>query len=242
METLTIKSTTDYGQFKIMQGNRHADRKHIDKLKTAMLENIDSFKTKPAVVNENGYIIDGQHRWYAAKELGLPYFYVVGDKMNLGVAREMNILQKSWALIDYAQSYADGGNKNYINVLELARKYPSVNLSAIIEIAADWQGQSSEIARAFRLGEYQIPDLSAALTRMDYFAQIVNLCGYRMTSGFMRVILQLMRRDDFDIDRLINKLQQGAELQPRQQAKDNYRAIEDAYNYHMSDAGRVRLY
>ena len=60
-----VLSTTDYAKFKTLQGNRDVNKLHVSRLK-------ESFKTayllSPIVVNQYYEIIDGQHRYEAAKE------------------------------------------------------------------------------------------------------------------------------------------------------------------------------
>ena len=73
---MKIYSTTCYSRFSFLDNNRIVKRSHVDKLKKSIKE-IDLTKCNPIKVDVNLRIIDGQHRYQACMELGLPIYYVV---------------------------------------------------------------------------------------------------------------------------------------------------------------------
>lgn len=62
--------TSDYFRFKILDGNRDVLKSHVNKIKESMKK--FGWIGPGIIVNEKFEIIDGQTRFYAAKELGLP--------------------------------------------------------------------------------------------------------------------------------------------------------------------------
>lgn len=67
------------------------------------------------------YILDGQHRYLALKNLGLevPYEFVSGDIKT--IVTEMNKNQTAWSLCDYIKSHAMSGIECYINLYSLCQ-------------------------------------------------------------------------------------------------------------------------
>ena len=68
--------TKDYEKFSIKSYNRNLNRNHINELKEKFAT-IGYKDYLPILVNENYEIIDGQHRFVACKESGLPIVYQV---------------------------------------------------------------------------------------------------------------------------------------------------------------------
>ena len=89
---MATKETTDYKRFKFLINNRQTARNHINRLKDAITKNPDILSVQPILVNEKMEIIDGQHRFTAASELGLPIHYTVVKGLDISTARDMNVL------------------------------------------------------------------------------------------------------------------------------------------------------
>jgi hypothetical protein len=69
----TIHKTTDYDQFKFLESQRNVTRT------SAVLESIkqkNMLDLKPIICNKEKYVLDGQHRLLAAKQLRVPIYYI----------------------------------------------------------------------------------------------------------------------------------------------------------------------
>lgn len=76
-----VQQTQEYDKFSLLSANRDISKGHVQSLK-ASIEKLGNITEKvPIIVNQNLEIIDGQHRFQALKELGLPVFYIVADGM-----------------------------------------------------------------------------------------------------------------------------------------------------------------
>ena len=227
----SIKNTTDYGQFKTMGGNRVVDHNHVEGLRQAMVANPEWFATQPAVVNENGFIIDGQHRWKAAQLAELPFYFIQVKGLGLEAAREMNIRQKKWTLQDYAKSFADSGREDYKKILELQKKYPRLSLGVLI--VACTGNHDYSLTRQFKAGTFTIDDVELAEERAEMLSTITSKTSRYVPVPFARVFIKVLKSEEFDDKRFFDKLEVKPEaLVPGGMAKDNYRTIEDVYNYH----------
>ena len=235
----SIKKTTNYGQFQTMTGNRVVDHNHVEKLRRAMVANPDWFATKPAIVNEHGFIIDGQHRWKAAQLAGLPFYYIEAEGMELTAAREMNIRQKSWSLQDYAQSYADSGRKSYQTILRLKEKHPRLSLGTMIVACTGIADYT--LTGEFKAGTFEIDDVELATERVEMLSRIAEKTDRHISVPFARVFVSVLTHDDFDVDRFFEKLDAKPDmLVIAGLSRDNYRTIEDVYNFNAKNS--VRLY
>ena len=69
-----IQKSKDYNIFKTLTGNRELNISHKEKLKKSFKEN---YLISPIIINEKYEIIDGQHRFNAARELGYYVYYIL---------------------------------------------------------------------------------------------------------------------------------------------------------------------
>lgn len=101
-----IKHTTDYDSFQHYRSNRAVNRRHLQTLIDDPTFP-DKFPTSPIVVNSNLYIIDGQHRFYAAKKLGVPIYYIIDPKATEDDINIRNTQTRRWERKAYIHFFAD---------------------------------------------------------------------------------------------------------------------------------------
>ena len=66
-------------------------------------------------------IIDGQHRFTAIKELGLPLFYTVRKGWAIKQVQVANSNTKGWTINDIVESQSELGNPNYIAIRDFCK-------------------------------------------------------------------------------------------------------------------------
>lgn len=113
-----IRTTDEYDKFKILNSNRRASDKHIQQ----MMQSIEGAKIigNPVLVNEKFEIIDGQHRFYARKELGLPIIYISEDGLDIETVKKLNENSKNWSLFDFIDSKGKEGNEDYQRMVKFS--------------------------------------------------------------------------------------------------------------------------
>lgn len=116
--------TTNYGQFKHLDGNRTVEVRRKNRIK-ASIEKV-GYILNPIVVNENMAVIDGQARLAVFGELNLPVYYVIAEGAGVEECRQLNLGQGNWVTMDFIKSYAEGGNVNYRRILGLIEEYGKV--------------------------------------------------------------------------------------------------------------------
>lgn len=238
----TIQSTTNYGMFQLMKGNRAVDYNHVKRLKRSMEKDPHLFASNPIQVNENNYIIDGQHRRQAAQELGVPVYYTVSIGISLDDTRVLNITQKRWTLLDFAQSFADSGREDYRQFLTAYRQFP--NLAPSIIVMCLQGGHRANGSVDFRRGEFAIDNYERAVEWMARLTAVAEKTHIQMNTPMTASFLQLFKSNpDFDFDKFLAKLDKDgarALYSTSSSVRSSLRAIEDVYN-HQSNT-RVRLY
>lgn len=238
--TTTIRRTMNYDQFKFIHNNRDQSRGHIETLKRAFEEVGNLTEVQPILVNENYEIIDGQHRFIAAKESGAPIFYTVRPGLRISDARSMNILHREWTTDDFAHSYADGGDVNYKKYIEIKDDY-NLPHSVIMEYING--GQSRGAFATFRHGEFVLPNEAAARHRLDMLLEVMPKLPIGKDVNFARAYLKVMAVPGFDQARMVDKVTRLGDMMRKYATVPEYqRAIEDLYNHGHGETTRLRLY
>ena len=111
----TIKKTDLYTRFHYIGDNRPVGAKHVKDLAKRMQQAF-LLTYEPIVVTNEGGIIDGQHRFEAARSLGLPIYYTETDWGDADPRTEqmiiiLNTTSRTWRQDDFLRHYAakDGG-------------------------------------------------------------------------------------------------------------------------------------
>lgn len=238
--TNVVQQTTNYDQFSFIENNRETNRGHVEALKTAFEEMGNLTQVQPILVNDRFQIIDGQHRFIAAMELGTPIFFTVVSGLGVSEARNMNILHRRWGVMDYARSYALGGDKNYQKYLNLLEDYGYVHT---ITLEYVYGGDLKGIFKKFREGDFVLEDEKGARERLDKLALVHEVTALAKTAPFARAFLKAMKVEDFSVKHFIKKVQLHPDILQRMSGiADNLRMIETVYNFGLHEQNKIRLY
>ena len=86
-----IQSTFKYEMFHFIEGNRSID--HEDRIEKSI--RTSGLLVQPILVNQNMEVIEGQNRYQACKNLGLPIYYVIQDGIGLDEVKSLNSASKN---------------------------------------------------------------------------------------------------------------------------------------------------
>lgn len=237
----TTHFTRDYDRFKLLFANRNIDENHVKALKKAFDESGNITKVQPILVNENFEIIDGQHRFQAAKELRLPVYYTRVPGLNIHDAQQMNLLHKLWTLSDFVNAYAQRGNQEYIKYQQLQKDYPQMSHSALLALST--YGNPRGMFKMLRTGEFVFEDESRTREQLDKLAELMEFVDFGRDKYFAYAVRRIIRHADYDHTRMVNKMRLfGNTMQRQASVESMLRALEDIYNYRMQEQNRVRLF
>lgn len=156
METCKkIYQTSNYKKFKTLLGNREVPKSKTIKLVKSIKTN--GYIFNPISVNEKFEIIDGQGRFSALKELGLPIDYYIIPDASIKECIVLNLNTQNWNQLDFIKSFAEQGNINYQRFLCLLKVNPEVR---IISFCNSLFGGSADNYQAIINGKTIIPEKS----------------------------------------------------------------------------------
>ena len=105
-ESVKVLQTKDYDQFSFIDGNRDINKENLTRIKQSMNE---KYIPVPIIVNDKYEIIDGQHRFLAAKSLNLAIYFIIIPNLKLEDVQRLNTNSANWAYKQYLQSYCKLG-------------------------------------------------------------------------------------------------------------------------------------
>lgn len=239
-----IYQSKDYGIFKQLNGNRIVDRLHVTRLKESFQE---KYLISPILVNENYQIIDGQHRFEAAKELNYPVYFFFVDGYRLPEVQILNTHSKNWHKIDYLNAYCDLGNETYLTFRRFMNAYPEFGISAIEAILTnktasnaastkqytDGSGERKNYnVKNFQEGRLKIHDYDISVRNANRLREIKKYYDGYNRSVFVRAMLSIFRLEHYSHARFLDRLRHNqAALYHCSTIKQYKYIIEEIYNF-----------
>lgn len=227
---MKFKTTTEYGKFKIVEGNRDVVAQHVKKLvNTLKSENLNEYL--PVLVNENMEVIDGQHRLEALKTLNLPVNYIIIPGADLLTVQMLNSSSKSWSLADYIQSYIKRGNDNYVVLWDFHKRY-QLPLSVCVGLLVGVPGRNE--GELIRSGSFVVKDRNFAEAIAGAISGLRKSIDKRliMDRDLLRAFTKVLKSKNIDLKRLRHKMALFGPTIKKQYAVNDYmREIERVYNH-----------
>jgi hypothetical protein len=248
METLTKKEqnkykitvigevyeTYNYEMFKTLEGNRDTNNSHIQKLIKSMEE---IYIISPIIINSDLCIIDGQHRFESAKELGLPIRYIIDKNADLRAVQLLNAKSKDWSPNDYMESYIKLGNQEYIEYKKFLKRYKfthQVCQSLLCGVASGTE--------LFNNGDFKITQYKFAERVADFTLDSLEYYEGSKRRSYIYAITSLMKNKNFKEIEFLRKLKkQRSKMYDCAKTSQYIDLIEDIYNYRNKNKVNLRF-
>jgi len=230
--------------FKTLKGNRYVNNLHVKRLKNSFRE---SYLLSPIIVNQHYEIIDGQHRFVAAKEMGLPINFIVCDDYSLKEVQILNTNMKNWKKEDYLKAFCDLGYPEYLRFRNFMREFPDFGIASSEAILTNHLGSvnkyDSELRSKtnkngsyginyFQEGNLVIPDYQKSVDNAEKIMMIKPYFQRFNNRTFVAAMLGIFRIKDYNHAKLLSKLKNNPTvLQPCQNVSQYKLLIEDVYNF-----------
>jgi hypothetical protein len=204
--------------------NRNINVNHIKNLKESMKQ-FGFLFSKPIQVDSDINIIDGHHRYYAAKDLEINYYYVIEPIKD--IPRMIVAIDKgtqNWRLIDWINYWANANNKEYLEILHYIKAGFSPSL--IVKMAS-----SSNYIDTIRNGKFTITNKKFyyMISSIMEIIKVIPFVKFKAESAAVITICKEI--EGFDLDLLIHKCKTFPSIWKRStNVKDAIKEIEKIYN------------
>jgi hypothetical protein len=232
-----VQQTKDYTKFKFLTGNRPLDRFHIKKLKQSIEKN-NRLNLHPIIVNQNFEIIDGQHRYEAARQLDLEIFFIKSDTINDEHLIECNVNQKSFEVENYIDFFAVKEKKpEYIQLKDMLKSSglkPKALMTLLLGVV------SASLLEFLKTGKFKFPMNEEPLEVLNFFFDFSayvkdkRIKPFSMFSNhnFTRALRWLFKTAGFQSDIFFKKLDlRWFDLKPQRTSEDWYTLLISIYNF-----------
>lgn len=206
--------SNQYDKFVLSKLNRIPG--HYKKVLQSIKEN-DYTKYQPILVNSKMEIVDGQNRFLACKELGLPIHFIVSDEIKIFAAADINRASKNWTAMDYAIHYAKRGREPYIRLLDLCARY-NQKISIVQCFGKMSGGSFSSHSDNVKSGGFQFRDDVDIEDFLEHMMDFESYYEFSKKDKFVKSVLKLYLSDGYDKLKMKKKLRMASGIvheQPR---------------------------
>ncbi len=238
-----VYKTTNSALFNRVTGNREVNMKKVRKIMSEIMHGNNMLPYFPILTTQgkNGKldILDGQHRFQAAKMTKNPVFYIIQQKeLKLDDIAKMNSIQDKWKAADFIRCYIERGIKDYS---KLEQFMDDTGLSVQLSLNLLYYGTpgrdggaKEELVNMFQQGRFEVRHMRAAKELYELCKMFESFPGWKSRS-FMLAIHKLLVDDLCDFDELAEKFNaKPEELQQSANFKTYLVNLEQIYNrgYH----------
>lgn len=228
-----INYTSEYGSFHFLRGNRDLNETKIDKIIKSVNNGLNFFKYCPILVNEEMYIIDGQHRFFVCKKLKMPIFFVIVPNFSLRQVAEINNNTSKWKTKDFMNCYIDANiNKAHYEILQRISSDYKITFSTCINLLMYGKVGGGGMGEAFRNGEFKVNFESFTIRLIDTAREYEKFEADWKSRNFLQAIEKLLSSDKYDQAAVLKKLEKhGLTIQAQSSSKEYLNHIESLFNF-----------
>ena len=249
MKNLKVNVSEDLGIFKLLKGNRPPNPHHVKRLASS----IEKFGmlANPILVNEDYEIIDGQHRYLAAKETGSPVYYIIAEGYALEQVHALNMNQKNWTAIEFLNGYADMGIEDYVILKKFLKRHSWLRVNDAVAICSNVTSSHINEAnytnninstRLFKEGTWKARDMVLAEINANKIKSIEPYFDAYDTSAFIQTMLWMFKHSNYNHDTFLQKLKLQPSALVRCASRSQYKIlIEEIYNYRNRNKVNLRF-
>jgi hypothetical protein len=241
-----VNQTTDYSKFKTLKGNRNVNKLHVKRLQKSFKQ---SYLLSPIIVNQDYEIIDGQHRFEAAKSEKLPINFILCNDYGLNEVQLLNTNMKNWKKEDYLNAYCDLGYENYLTFRNFMRKYSDFGIASCEvfltqtitsgsrsttkkEFITETNKSGSYAIRYFQEGELKIPNYKQSVKDVEKVLMIKPYYEGFNRPTFVRAICGIFKIEDYEHSKFLDRLKANpTALQHCANVTQYKLMIEEIYNF-----------
>ena len=250
-ELTKVYVTKDYHLFGFIKGNREINPTNLNNIteslkKKQVLESTIIIGVDNVSNDGKPYkIIEGQHRFTACSELGLPVSFIIREdfdievmEKSLSIVELLNTASKTWDITNFMYSKCLLGIEPYILYNKLFEKYNLFEHENILSIINKYKGDYKYVwFQQFKEGELLLTNemyeqVDRDLSILDSMTPSIINSGKRQ---YIKALTNIVYTPNLDINRLVEKMLKFGELPVSKTIDKCYEIIvKDLYNKGLS--------
>ncbi len=161
-ENRIFKSSTFEG-FEFYPENRPVVAAKVARL-VAAIQKKNGLRENPLIIQRRKgkfWVLEGQHRYLAAKELKIPFWYIITEFETIADVAARNEQIDKWSLPNYVHYYSVRGNKHYIVLKKFIELYRFSVGDSIMMLTNKMMG--GKAVKIFKQGTFEVYDYKLAV-------------------------------------------------------------------------------
>jgi len=220
---------------------------HVKKLAKKIMHSGYS-ESWPIVVDRDGIIQRGHHRFHACISIGSGAYIEFHDRKFTEDDFHEDVLtegiSKRWATTDHVTRYANAGREQYQKAKEFMDE-TGMGVKAAIMILEGKSGlPCSAYMNKVKEGFINIPNYEKSLSMARYlekFADFLTTPGQWKNTYFVGAIMKMLDSSKVDKARLLSCVKSKGEFYVQKDIKRNIESLCDCYNFRLSKGKRIFL-
>lgn len=193
IEDVLVLNVTDYSLFKTIACNRDIDENHVRKIRK-LIEKKGYLISSFVLVDEDFNIQDGQHRFEACKQLGLPIRTIMIKGLTVEHMKQLNTASRNWGYEDAIKHYAKLGDENYIILDGILKTNRDINITTTLNLMYD---KRQTVSEDLTEGTLEVTDkiLNKFNNRLTNYKKLVansNRFNTKISGDDVRSLLKLL--------------------------------------------------
>ena len=227
-----IYETTNYELFQF-GNNRKVSKLDVERKKKSIRNH--GLLTPIEVTNELE-IKDGQHRFYACKDLGVPirFRYSENNTFSTVEIAEMNSQVRKWKIEDFIEVYSNYGNESYVYLKKLFDEFPTLGWTCIsCAITGSQNARESVKDGTFNFTENEYKK-ARKLIKDAYDTYQIVLQNSDVTNTYFKAFTGIYKYNLLEPTECKERMSKNYTfLRNTSRRIDAIENIENAYNYHL---------
>lgn len=219
----------NYEHFLFHVEQRKNNDKRLQRLKKSMLK--WGFLPEKAVMvlrlGVNKYkVIDGHSRVEIARQLGIPFYFVVVDKKLDDAVADLN----DWPLIDHVRRFALRGCDDYNELLTYMES--GLSLTAASSLLSGSVAHSGNQGDALREGVWKIKTREMIDVIVNCMKELGDVCPVVKDQRFHSAMSMCLLVPEFEVERMLHKLRTNPRMLVKVATRDQMlEQLEEIYNF-----------
>ena len=239
---MKTEKSDKYDAFQFHEEQRKHSRPAIDRLKLSMLK-WGFLEEKPIMVlrlSPGKYkVVDGHTRLETARQLGIPFYYVVMPEKFSDAVGDMNII--NWPLKAVVDRYAQRGLQDYIELLEYM-KY-GIAITAATSLLNGNLSYSSNSNEVLRSGSWKIKTRKNIDVVVKFMVELGDICPSVKNAKFHAALSMCLFVQEFDPERMLHKLRMNPRMLEKTATREQMLTqMEEIYNYKANAASKLPIF
>ena len=201
-----VYKTYEYNAFSRLKENRDLNEQHVHTLMESFVK--DGYLLTILYVNEKMEIIDGQHRFEAAKRKHLPVYFIIVPQWGIREVAILNVNSRNWTMEDFMNTHAKGGNPHY-QVFKTFYDQHAFDITTTQMIILGRRIKHGGSTDDFRSGKMVTVEenVKSAYVKAKKIEQFKDFHSHGWKSrNFVEVMLRLLNTKGYDQGHLIEQL------------------------------------